>query len=105
MANKILVVIKEPGQPPRVEPVFENTLENFQKTVGGYIETVTLASDLIIVCDEEGRLKDKPHNCRVLNVDFVGTILAVGSDGEDFASLKASNVPFVMKLLGGRENA
>lgn len=102
MASKnILVVIKDPGQPPRVEPVFENTLENFQKTVGGYIETVTLATDLIIVCDEEGCLKGKPYSCQVADVDFVGTVIAVGSDGEDFASLKASNVPFVLKLLGG----
>jgi hypothetical protein len=102
MANKsILVVIKEPGKEPRVEPVFENTLKNFQKTVGGYIETVTLASDLIIVCDEEGRLKGKPHNCKVANVDFVGTVIAVGSNGDDFTSIKASNVPFVLKLLGG----
>ena len=38
--KQILVVIKEPGKPPRVEPLFENTLEAFQKAVGGYIETV-----------------------------------------------------------------
>ena len=101
MCKSLLVVIKEPGMPPRVEPVFENTLENFQKTVGGYIETVTLATDLIIVCDEEGRLKGKPFNCQVANVGFVGTVIAVGSKGEDFASLKASNVPFVLKMLGG----
>ena len=101
--KQILVVIKEPGQAPKVEPLFDNTLENFQKTVGGYIETVTLASDLIIICDEEGRLKGKPFNCQVANVGFVGTVLAVGSKGEDFASLKASNIPFVLNLLGGNK--
>lgn len=40
--KQILVVIKEPGKPPRVEPLFENTLEAFQKAVGGDIETVTM---------------------------------------------------------------
>ena len=37
--NQILVIIKEPGKDPVVEPLFDNTLEAFQEAVGGYIET------------------------------------------------------------------
>ena len=69
--------------------------------MGGYIETVTLATDLIIICNEEGRLLDLPFNIELCGVGFVGTILAVGAKGDEFASLKASCVPFVMKSLGG----
>lgn len=32
--NQILVCIKEPGEEPRIEPLFDNTLEAFQKAVG-----------------------------------------------------------------------
>ena len=39
---KISVLIKEPGKQPRHVNI-ENSLKNLQKTVGGYIETVTLA--------------------------------------------------------------
>ena len=99
--KQILVVVKEPGQPPRVEPLFDNTLEAFQQAVGGYIETVTLATDLIIICNEEGRLLDLPFNIELCGVGFVGTILAVGAKGDEFASLKASSVPFLLKCLGG----
>lgn len=99
--KQILVVVKEPGQSPRVEPLFDNTLEAFQQAVGGYIETVTIASDLIIICNEEGRLQDLPFNVELCGVGFVGTILAVGAKGDEFASLKASNIPFVLKCLGG----
>ena len=60
--NQILVIIKEPGKAPRVEPLFDNDLKAFQKAVGGYIETVTLATDLVIICNEEGRLKELPYN-------------------------------------------
>lgn len=102
--KQILVVIKEPGKAPVVEPWFENTLESFQAAVGGYVETATLATDLILICNEEGRLLGLPHNCNVYGVDFCGTILAVGSKGDDFASLKAQNVPFVLRLLGGGKN-
>ena len=39
---KISVIIKEPGRRPR-HVWIENSLKNLQKTVNGYIETVTLA--------------------------------------------------------------
>ena len=99
--KQILVVIKEPGMPPRVEPMFENTLEAFQQVVGGYIETVTIATDLCFICNEEGRLLDLPFNCEICGVGFCGTVLAVGIKGDEFASLKAYSVPFVMKCMGG----
>lgn len=50
---KIKVIIKQPGRAPYVTNI-SNTLENLQKTVDGYIETVTLCSDLVIICNEEG---------------------------------------------------
>ena len=97
--NQILVVIKEPGQEARVEPMFENSLEAFQKAVGGYIESVTVASDVTLICNEEGRLMGLPYCCNWANVDFCGPVIAVGIKGEEFASLKASVVPFVMHNL------
>lgn len=99
--KQILVVIKEPGKSPRVEPLFENTLEAFQKAVGGYIETVTICTDLVLICNEEGRLQKLPYNVTAFGVDFVGTVLAVGVKGEEFASLRAAFVPAVMRSLGG----
>ena len=99
--NQILVIIKEPGKAPVVEPLFDNDLKAFQKAAGGYIETVTLATDLVIICNEEGRLKGLPHNTTVFGVDFVGTIVVAGAKGEEFASLRASVVPTVLRALGG----
>ena len=48
MNHKISVLIKEPGRVPR-HVAISNTLENLQRTVGGYIETVTLCSDLVLI--------------------------------------------------------
>ena len=100
--NQILVVIKEPGQAPRVEPLFDNTLEAFKKAVGGWIEAVTISEDLVIICNEEGRLKKLPPNVSVLGIGFVGTIIAVGVMGDEFASLKARHVPSIMRLLADK---
>lgn len=40
----------------------DDTLASMQQTVGGYLETVTLPDDLVLVCDEEARLKGLPPN-------------------------------------------
>ena len=86
MADKIRVISKRPGCPPRSVWV-SNTLENLQTAVGGYIETVKLATDMCVICNEEGRLLGLPHNCTICGVDFVGDILLVGIKGEEFADL------------------
>lgn len=86
MKEKIKVIRKAPNKAPeRIE--IENTLEALQWEVGGYIETVTLASDLVVICDEEGRLKGKAANCRICGIRFVGTILIAGVDGEEFTDV------------------
>lgn len=84
--KKISVLIKEPGRKPRHVNI-SDTLENLQKTVGGYIETVTICSDLVVICDEEGRIKGKEHCCEIGGVEFVGTVILAGVDGDEFADL------------------
>ena len=80
------VIYKAPGCAPEPRDI-PNTLEELQAAVGGYIETVTFATDAAVICNEEGRLLGLPHNVRFLGVDFVGPILIVGVDGEEFADL------------------
>ncbi len=60
----MIVLKKEPGKDPVLTDI-DNTLEAFQKNVGGYIETVTLTEELVIVCNEEGRIQSLPYNCTV----------------------------------------
>lgn len=67
-----------------------DSLENLQRFVGGYIETVTLAEDVVIVCNEEGKLRRLPYNCTIAGEPFVGTIFACGVDGEEFADMPIS---------------
>lgn len=83
MAEKISALTKRPGCPPRHVWV-SNSLEALQKAVGGYIECIT-RGEFVVICDEEGRLKDKPYNCTVFGYDLVGDIVIVGRgfDEED----------------------
>lgn len=102
--KQILVCVKEPGKDAMVEPLFDNTLEAFQKTVGGYIESFTIATDLTLICNEEGRILGLPYNTTICGMPFYGTVLAVGTKREDFASVKGSYVSRVLRILNGDRN-
>lgn len=93
------VIYKAPGCRPEPRDI-PNTLEELQATVGGYIETVTLAADAAIICNEEGRLLGLPYNCRFLDVDFVGPILVVGVAGEEFTDLGPAAMGMLLHGLG-----
>lgn len=84
--GKISVIVKEPGKTPRHVNI-SDSLENLQKAVGGYIECVTLASDLVAICDEEGRVKGKPHCCDICGIDFCGTVILAGVEDDEFADI------------------
>ncbi len=80
------VIFKEPGKNCEYRDI-ENTLQAVQEAVGGYIECVTIAEDIVIICNEEGRLKGLPYNCEAAGINFVGNILFVGADEADFTDV------------------
>lgn len=84
--RKIKVIIKRPGEKPYTTWISDR-LENLQKTVEGYIETVTVCTDLVIICNEEGRIRNLPYNCTILGADFFGTIFIAGINGEEFGNV------------------
>ena len=91
---------KKPGAQPEIIEV-DNTLAALQTEVGGYIETVTIASDAVIICNEEGRILGLPDNCRVCGVDFVGTVLIVGTKGDEFCDVPEAE--FLVHNLKGEK--
>lgn len=101
--EQIAVMVKKPGEEPRLEEHFPNRLEAYQEAVGGFIEAVTLASDLVILCNEEGRLLGLPFNVNLCGIDFYGPVVAVGVEGEDFAGLSDDMIPKVQWVLMDRK--
>jgi len=92
--NKILVGILEPDK-GIVFCHIENTLEAFQKAVGGYIETFDYGEGLLIVMNEEGVLLDLPEN----DLGFRGTLVFCRTKGDEFASLKFFDVVVLKDLF------
>lgn len=89
------VIIKRPCDQFGEEATIANTLEALQEAVGGYIETVTLDNGLVLICNEEGKLRDMPYNFThrqmfgaiPLQYPIFGTVIACGADGDEFADI------------------
>ena len=104
MAHKIKVIVKRPDEKYGHVTNISCTLENLQKTVGGYIETLTLPG-FTIICNEEGRMIGLPRNCTVCGYDFVGDIVFAGVKGEEFADLPCDWQAFKMMFANLWEGA
>lgn len=93
MAEKIRVLLVEPGEAPRLVTV-EHTLENLQALAGGYIQAVYPWDDPVgLICDEDGIANGKPLNRALLDEEgnpydiIKGTFFICGLGEEDFASI------------------
>ena len=97
----IKVLFKRVGYPTMVKCI-PNTLEAFQGLVGGYIETVGgLGGDLVLVCNEEGKLKGlDPH---LITAEFdivVGDVIVTAYDGDgDFRDLSDEEITTAIEIL------
>lgn len=84
----MIVLIKEPKKAAYRKNI-ENTLEELQRTVGGYIETVTLNDKTVMIVDEDGKLKGDQRFNFDLGDDFVcGTAIFAGVNETDFCDIE-----------------
>ena len=89
MSDKINVIIVEPNKEPVIKEI-DNTLDELQKIVDGYIEIVNLEDDVDLICNDEGKIRDLPFN-RVVNNDVIaGTFIIAGVD---YAEGKTISIP------------
>lgn len=96
------VIYKEPGKEPRTM-VIPNELKVLQDLVGGYIETLKIADNVVMIFNEEGKLLDLAPNFFVGAIADVilGPVIIVGEDGDEFTSLSEDNIAFISGILRG----
>jgi hypothetical protein len=105
--KNLTVVAVEVGKEPEIKTV-EHTLEEMHKLVEGYIETVRVAEDILLIVNEEGMITDLPVNFHTLVIDrgvvkpvhqIHGNVFFVSVSGEDFASLDKEQIQKVLKMF------
>jgi len=94
------VIIKRPCDQFGEEATIPNTLKALREAVGGYIEMVTLDNGVVLICNEEGKLRDMPYNLtarKLININafgslygrfpIFGTIIACGAEEDQLADI------------------
>lgn len=94
------IIFKEPGRVPEIRDI-DGSLETLQKLVGGNIEPITLNNGMVILCDEDGKLKGKEPNIYLERIKdtLVGNIIFLGEDGEEFADFPEYHTDALMAIL------
>ena len=92
----MLIAIKNPGEPLAFKVVPEITLEMLQAHVLGYIETCSTKAmknkGIIMIINEEGKLRGMPTNFWVRGDVIVGPVVFVSCKGDDFGPLSEEQV-------------
>lgn len=98
--DTIKVLYKEPGKEPEVREI-ANDLPTIQSLVGGYIESVTL-DDIVLICNEEGKLLRMEPNLYVEAIDDVicGPVVFCRVKNYDFADIGDNDVKWIRRRLG-----
>lgn len=99
MKERIRVIIKSPGETAGHYLTIPNDLKALQSIVGGHIECVPASGNMVIICNEEGRVIGLPKNGRICGVDFCGTVVVAGVKGEDFADVPVDIEKFKKLML------
>lgn len=90
------VIVKEVGKNPQVKEI-EDDLKVYREIVEGHIEVVPLFKDVVIICNEEGKLQGKAPNIKLNHDIVVGNIVVVGTYGEEFRGLTEGEL-FLAKI-------
>ena len=82
-----------------------NVLEFLQFMVDGYIEVAHLAEldeqGIVLIVNEEGLLNGLEPNENLFPFFFVGDVVFVAVDGEDFVGLNDEQIEFLRGWIGG----
>ena len=83
----------------------ENTLKSHQRYVGGLIQAVHITPEIIVICNDEGKLQHLSLNRALLGDNsqvldyFVGNILCVRRSEDEFASIEPEDIPIIEQHL------
>lgn len=92
MEKKIRAIRLEPGKAPETVEV-TNTVAVWQDLIGGWVEAdKAFGGDVLVLCNEDGKLIGLPENRMIDGRMFVGTVFICGHTPTRFRSLTDEQV-------------
>ena len=94
------ILVKTPGSDYLKKERIKNDLHEFQRIVGGYIETLQPTTELVAIVNEEGLIRGLPYNMTWCGAHLFGTIIFCGVDGEEFTDIPENMVDGADRWFG-----
>lgn len=100
--NKLKIVIKEVNKQAETVEI-EDSIVEFQKIVGGFIEVLHFSDDILMILNEEGKLKGLPLNFilenEIYEEQIVGNVFFASKNGVEIDSLSTKQIE-ILKDMG-----
>lgn len=97
-------IYKKVNENPKIVEINDSLLD-LQNIVEGDIETLTIDDDLVMIINEEGKIKKLEPNITYNNDVICGNILVLQAIEDKFTGIDFQNIEKVMeKLLGNNSN-
>lgn len=82
----------------------DNTLEAMQEFVGGYIEVINITDKILLVCNEEGKMRGLPPAAFIVRNQksqdiIVGKFFLCREDGENMVSIHESDIEDFKRIV------
>lgn len=101
MEDYITVMVKNPGRPWHESRV-RKELSKSQTLVGGYIETVPVDEGMMLMVNEEGKLRGMAANFEYRQDILCGPVVAVGILDDRFSSCPIRTDEGMRFMLGDK---
>ena len=98
----IKVLVKEPNKPAVLKEI-DGDLKSMQAIVDGYIQVLPINAnpDILLICNEEGKLEGLDVNFRLKRDLIVGTVFfARGDDEGEIIGLKDGDLEIIQERTG-----
>lgn len=82
----------------------ENTLDAMQEFVNGPIEVINITDEILLVCNEEGKMRGLPPSAFIIRNQeaqdiIVGKFFLCREDGEDMISIQESDIEDFKRIV------
>lgn len=98
----MLILLYKVGEEPK-PMIIKRDYKSMQKLVGGNIENYQVNEKICLICDDEGYIKGRPVNRRVVDKSGIihqaicGDFFVCGAGEEDFVSLTCGQASRIIK--------
>ena len=105
MENKLRVLFIEVGKEAKFIQI-DNDLKSYQKLVDGWLESIYINDEMVVFCNEEGKLRGLASNKLLYSDDGVLLDVLVGNlfvcrvdENGDFADIKDEDLELIRRYV------